>query len=611
MQSSTSARRWGVVARFGRHNPEGLRAVPHLGGRRALIAAVSAPLVLAAVIQPGAAGAASAGPHARALHRSGSTRLTHRGSRATSLTSATSICGQTTGKWQAVEGATFATGQVLQLTDGSVMVQQDRTGNWYRLTPDSRGCYYDGSWSELPSMPYRYQPEFYASAVLPDGRVVVEGGEYNHFSYTGTSTWAGKPTSISVSTTTPIEVNDTVADNAHPALVPGGTTVTAVSGTGPYTVSLSQAMTGGATGETLEFGAPGETDLGAIFDPTANGGAGGWTPLSPPPGWTSIGDSPATVLPDGRFMIGDNSSESAAVLDPQTLEWTTTGAGKAVSNAEEGWTVLPNGDVMTGDVGGMNQRNQSRCGTLRPGYGPLVHDDIVAGHPDLGVQLESVPGSRCLRRVDRASPWRPVSRAITRTSTPQARPSPSTTWSPIRGRSRSTTPRWRPMSSPAAPKTSLRAQTSEICTGTYTTTAADVAHGSFTNSGFVSASDATGGVTSSTSSLTFSYSPQNVSFYQEVGAQILRPNGTVFAVGASGYNDVFNATTDTWSSSLKFDYPEIAQTGKVCPNGETTCNEQAAEVDGPAAILPDGDVLVPGDPGRAPPSTTSCSTGPR
>ena len=125
MQSSTSARRWGVVARFGRHNPEGLRAVPHLGSRRALIAAVSAPLVLAAVIQPGAAGAAiHPAPHARALHRSGSTRLTHRGSRATSLTSATSICGQTTGKWQAVEGATFPTGQILQLTDGSVMVQQ-------------------------------------------------------------------------------------------------------------------------------------------------------------------------------------------------------------------------------------------------------------------------------------------------------------------------------------------------------------------------------------------------------------------------------------------------------------------------------------------------------
>ena len=594
MQSSTSARRWGVVARFGRHNPEGLRAVPHLGGRRALIAAVSAPLVLAAVIQPGAAGAAiHPAPHARALHRSGSTRLTHRGSRATSLTSATSICGQTTGKWQAVEGATFPTGQILQLTDGSVMVQQEGTGNWYRLTPDSKGCYYDGSWSALPSMPYRYQPEFYASAVLPDGRVVVEGGEYNDFAYTGTSTWTGKPTSISVSTTTPIEVNDTVADSAHPALVPGGTTVTAVSGTGPYTVTLSNAMTGGATGETLNFGAPGETDLGAIFDPTANGGSGGWTPLSPPPGWTNIGDSPATVLPDGRFMIGDSTSQSAAILDPQTLEWSTTGAGKAASNAEEGWTVLPNGDVMTGDVGGMNQRNQSRVELYDPATGrwsttTSSPDILISGcswNPSRGADVSVTGPGLTLNTCEQgynqnfytAGQTFTFDYVVTNSGTVQVY-NPSVAANVIA----------------SCPEDILAPQTSEICTGTYTTTAADVAHGSFTNLGFVSASDATGGVTSSTSSLTFGYSPQSASFYQEVGAQILRPNGTVFAVGASGYNDVFNATTDTWSSSLKFDYPEIAQTGSVCPNGETTCNEQAAEVDGSAAILPDGDVLVPG-----------------
>jgi len=76
----------------------------------------------------------------------------------------------------------------LLLTDGTVMVQEGyyccaSTSNWWRLTPDQYGSYINGKWSQLASMPIiggiQYCPAAYASAVLPDGRVIVEGGEYN------------------------------------------------------------------------------------------------------------------------------------------------------------------------------------------------------------------------------------------------------------------------------------------------------------------------------------------------------------------------------------------------------------------------------------------------
>src|SRR3954468_13175425 len=67
------------------------------------------------------------------------------------------------------------------LTDGSVMFQDDSFTGWWKLTPDASGSYLDGTWSELASLPadWNYGPYAYASAVLADGRVLIEGGEYN------------------------------------------------------------------------------------------------------------------------------------------------------------------------------------------------------------------------------------------------------------------------------------------------------------------------------------------------------------------------------------------------------------------------------------------------
>ncbi len=164
-------------------------------------------------------------------------------------------------------------------TDGSIIGQGYSNSNWYRYTPDAFGNYANGSWSQIASLQTGYSPSAFSSAVLPDGRLAIIGGEYNG------------------------------------------------NGSSPYQLQL--------------------TNLGAIYDPVANT----WTPLGHPSGWDYIGDSPNSVTADGKFFVGQKLTTEAAILDAKTLNWTIVGTtGKADFNAEEGFTLLPNGTILTADV---------------------------------------------------------------------------------------------------------------------------------------------------------------------------------------------------------------------------------------------------------------------
>jgi len=171
-------------------------------------------------------------------------------------------------------------GTMLLLTDGTVIGHQEddqngdvATNAWYKLTPDINGSYVNGTWSQIASMASNYGPLFFGSAVLKDGRVLVEGGEYNQ--YDG-----------------------------------------------------------------------GFTNLGAIYDPVANT----WTPVNPPSGWSAIGDASTVVLANGTLMLANAISRQQALFNSSTLTWTSTGTNKYDSNDEEGWTLLPNGKVLTVDA---------------------------------------------------------------------------------------------------------------------------------------------------------------------------------------------------------------------------------------------------------------------
>jgi hypothetical protein len=160
------------------------------------------------------------------------------------------------------------------MTDGTVMYQGNAQSDWWRLTPDKTGSYVKGTWKQMPSLPSGYVPLYFAAAVLADGRLIIEGGEYN-------------------------------------------------------------------------FGNYAFTNQGAVYDPVKNT----WTMQKPPNGWGFIGDSPSAVLPNGKFLLGSKFDKRDAELDPTTLTWTSvSSAGKFDRNAEEGWTLMPDGTVLTYDV---------------------------------------------------------------------------------------------------------------------------------------------------------------------------------------------------------------------------------------------------------------------
>jgi len=98
---------------------------------------------------------------------------------------------------KATNAPPVSVGAMLLLTDGRVLVHSEPnctgcTGNyssWYTLTPDDTGSYIHGTWTQVASLPSGYEPLFFGSAVLADGKVVIQGGEYNCPNQNCSSDW--------------------------------------------------------------------------------------------------------------------------------------------------------------------------------------------------------------------------------------------------------------------------------------------------------------------------------------------------------------------------------------------------------------------------------------
>lgn len=98
----------------------------------------------------------------------------------------------------------------------------------------------------------------------------------------------------------------------------------------------------------LPFAPSGLTNMSAVYNPVTDS----WKMIAPPPGVAYIGDVASVVLPDGSYVFGDKLGRDMWRLDPITLTWTSVpSTGKADNFAEEGWTLLPDGDLFTIDVG--------------------------------------------------------------------------------------------------------------------------------------------------------------------------------------------------------------------------------------------------------------------
>jgi hypothetical protein len=108
------------------------------------------------------------------------------------ITSASSAIAQS--PWTPVQNVpNIGAGAMALLTDGRVLIHDESGnpgtwGNWWTLTPDINGNYVTGTWTQVASLPSGYGPLYFASAVLPDGRYIIEGGLYN----LGADSWSNR-----------------------------------------------------------------------------------------------------------------------------------------------------------------------------------------------------------------------------------------------------------------------------------------------------------------------------------------------------------------------------------------------------------------------------------
>jgi|KBSMisStandDraft_5_1062788.scaffolds.fasta_scaffold82346_1 hypothetical protein len=86
---------------------------------------------------------------------------------------------------QPPEGAIFT----MLMTDGTVLAQGYSETGWWKLTPDNKGSYVNGTWTQVASLPAGYAPYANSESVLADGRLIIAGGEYNfgNFAFTNLS----------------------------------------------------------------------------------------------------------------------------------------------------------------------------------------------------------------------------------------------------------------------------------------------------------------------------------------------------------------------------------------------------------------------------------------
>jgi hypothetical protein len=207
-------------------------------------------------------------------------------------------------KWQRLKqqgGFTSGPGVMLLLTDGTVLVQDAESPRWFKLTPDIHGSYVNGTWKQVASTPSNYGPLWFGSVVLPDGRVGIEGGEYN---LKGPGVW----TNLGA-------IYDPIKNKWTPVNPPSGWT----------TIGDAQSV---ILDEGTYMQANCCTKQSALFDPAKLT----WTPTGS--GKFDVNDEEGwTKLPNGKVLTVDayvftnaTSGTNSELYDPKTGKWARAGS---------------------------------------------------------------------------------------------------------------------------------------------------------------------------------------------------------------------------------------------------------------------------------------------
>lgn len=281
----------------------------------------------------------------------------------------------TPGTWtQVTPGNTpILAGHPLLLTDGSVLILDDNcnsSGAWWRLVPDSTGSYIHGLWSTAGTLPAGYNPIYFASQVLPNGNVVVMGGEFNVCGQVWTTLGAMYNVHTNAWTSVPAPVGWTHIGDAQSVILPTGKMMLAdcCSTQEAILTSLSPiTWTTTGAGKFDENGEEGWTLLpgGSVLTVDAYVGisccamgyqlyhtsTGNWTTPNNntvvnlvDPGSHDLG--PGALLPNGTvFYAGATSSN--AIYSLPSRSWTAAPSfGSGLDIADGPAAVLPDGNAL-------------------------------------------------------------------------------------------------------------------------------------------------------------------------------------------------------------------------------------------------------------------------
>ena len=282
------------------------------------------------------------------------------------------------------------------LSDGTVLGLGSQ--QVYKLTPDSHGSYVNGTWSQLATM---YDSRiYYASGVMPNGQVLVDGAEYgsgtskmeiydpvlNKWTKGTNGGWADNPSVMlpngdlmlpgsmynpSTGTWTSTGAYSWGGENTWLKL-PDGSILDTQGGVGSqrYIPSLNQwindaaipaqlwadAEQGGAAlladGRAFYVGSTGNTD---IYTPSGSSAPGSWVAGPKLPNNLGENDGPVCMMTDGKVLCSAGPSASYSgptsfyIYDPATNAFTLS-AG-APSYGDGTYTMfflaLPDGKVLT------------------------------------------------------------------------------------------------------------------------------------------------------------------------------------------------------------------------------------------------------------------------
>ena len=245
-------------------------------------------------------------------------------------------------------------GTMVLLTDGSVMMVNYAGPGWLRLIPDARGNYATGSW--VPTAPMSEERLFFASQVLPSGKLWVLGGEYSGPQTPRTDTATSEiydPVANSWSQAAPYPNQPGLCGtNSIPysgGITNGSNVITSIPSTANFFVGWSVSGTGIPDGATITS-IDSTTQVHISSNATATNSAADLTWSGDRP--ACYGAVPSILLPGGtQILAGSLVDTSTRLYNIATNTWSLGGSKIYDQSDEEGWalTSAP-GSVIVYDI---------------------------------------------------------------------------------------------------------------------------------------------------------------------------------------------------------------------------------------------------------------------